>query len=238
VTRYFFGETRRALCGVYHSPRAECAQDAAVLLCPALDADAARSQRVLRELARRLAWQGQHVLRFDYSGTGESEGATAPGLFVRWMRDIDLALAEIASLSNARHLTLFGVRAGALLAASALASRVAPVTRLALWDPVVSGAGYEARLDDRYPADLRRNVRFTDLRHDIVLPATLPVRLLVTDPQRDVDELERRWGERGLGVSRRALETRLDWAQHAPPLAGGEADAALLEALGATVGGP
>jgi alpha-beta hydrolase superfamily lysophospholipase len=189
VTPFYFGDAKRPLYGLYHAPRVSVARNSAVLLCPSIATEHESTRATLAGLAGKLAASGHHVLRFDYSACGESAGEIGKGQFLRWLRDIDTAVAELTALSGADRLAVVGIRIGALLAATALATVRTSVRRLVLWDPVVSGAecmaalerqhqrrfrgrrpsadGMDDLLGYRFPADLRRNLRFTDLRQDL-----------------------------------------------------------------------
>jgi dienelactone hydrolase len=117
-----------------------------VVLCHALAHEIPGTYRAMRGLAQRLAAAGFPVLRFDYTGTGDSAGDEyTPGLVARWLDDVELAAAEVRRLSGASHLALAGVRVGALLA-GAVAGRLG-ADALVLWSPCSTGRAWvrEAR---------------------------------------------------------------------------------------------
>jgi pimeloyl-ACP methyl ester carboxylesterase len=84
-----------------------------------------------------LARSGVDVLRFDYSGTGDSAGDLSQASVTRWCSDIRQASAELSELAEVRGVSLVGFRLGAALAA--LASTAFPVRDLVLWEPAVDG---------------------------------------------------------------------------------------------------
>jgi pimeloyl-ACP methyl ester carboxylesterase len=92
-------------------------------------------------LAISLAESGQHVLRFDYRGTGDSYGELSETAISDWVDDIALAVREGRDLTGCGVVRLLGVRAGGLLACRSLGS-VEEVERFVLWDPVPDGATY------------------------------------------------------------------------------------------------
>jgi len=154
----FFGNP--ALFGTYHPPTQSPNQSArAVLLCPPIGHEHTRAHRAVRTLARGLARAGQHVLRFDYRGMGESWGYPVDGGVEAWCDDIVIALEELASLSGTRRVVLVGVRVGALLAVHAASSgrlRNFEFEQLVLWDPVLSGdefLGNAIALNDEFVND-------------------------------------------------------------------------------------
>ena len=88
-----------------------------------------------------LAERGQHVLRFDYRGTGDSFGDLDEVTVSDWLEDIALAMQEGLEISGSSTVRLLGVRASALLAC-AVARASSDVQRVVVWDPVPDGAGY------------------------------------------------------------------------------------------------
>ncbi|HEX3344278.1 MAG TPA: alpha/beta hydrolase, partial [Polyangiaceae bacterium] len=105
------------------------------MLCNPIGDDAIRAHRPLRRLAERLVTAGFAVLRFDYHGTGDSEGdERQPERVATWLEDVKFAVDELAERSGAESMALVGLRLGATLAlAAAEASGV---------DRVVSWGGY------------------------------------------------------------------------------------------------
>jgi alpha-beta hydrolase superfamily lysophospholipase len=100
-----------------------------------------RTQAALRKLAISLAESGQHVLRLDYRGTGDSIGDLAEVAVSDWVEDIALAVREGRELSGSNVVRVLGVRAGALLACRSVGA-ANEVERLVLWDPILEGTGY------------------------------------------------------------------------------------------------
>ena len=66
------------------------------VICPPLFNEYMRTQLALRELAISLAERGQHVLRLDYRGTGDSFGDLGEVAISDWVEDIALAIARRA----------------------------------------------------------------------------------------------------------------------------------------------
>lgn len=150
-----FGPPGRQLFGLAHAPAPGQAAGVTVLLCNPFGQEAVRSHRLLRLLAERLARQGCHVLRFDYFGTGDSDGddldLTLPGA----VDDVLLASAEALRLSGPARLCWFGLRLGGTLAALASERSPQPLHRLVLWDPVAQGEAYLDELADAHAAEVK-----------------------------------------------------------------------------------
>jgi pimeloyl-ACP methyl ester carboxylesterase len=198
---FFFGESGRQLYGVYHAPRTRGGRDGAVLICPPFGQEYMRTHRALRQLALHLAKRGSHVLRFDYSGTGDSAGQGEDATIETWTQDIGTAIDELKDTSGVQRVSVVGLRLGAALAATALAGRD-DIVDLVLWDPVVSGPSYLEELfamhRDRHGSDpveaevigiegyplsseLRRQLRAIDMRE---MQARGPARLLLVTSER------------------------------------------------------
>ena len=89
VEGFFFGE-KQQLFGMFH-PSNGRPRDHAVVLCPPLFHEYFRAHFALKKIATDLASSGYDVVRFDYSGTGDSKG--------------DLEAAKAALEASKRYLT-------------------------------------------------------------------------------------------------------------------------------------
>jgi pimeloyl-ACP methyl ester carboxylesterase len=137
-----FGPDHRPLFGIFH-PHSGPGISTLTVICEPLFAEYMRTHSALRELALLLSERGHDVLRFDYSGTGDSGGDMDEIELSDWLHDIELAVDEGLGISGATHVNIIGVRAGALLACRALASR-RNIRILILWDAIPDGAVYMA----------------------------------------------------------------------------------------------
>ena len=136
ATPLWFGPDERPLFGWVHAPNGGMARGAAVL-CPPLFLEQDIAYYSFRRLAEELAARGVLAVRFDYDGTGDSAGGDEdPGRVRAWQQSI-AAAAALARDLGAPSLVLVGMRAGALLAASAL--RATDATGFVAWDPRHSG---------------------------------------------------------------------------------------------------
>ncbi len=138
IEPFFFGPDEQRLFGVYHRPAVRLKVPAGAVLCYPILQEYLRSHRAFLRLATQLASRGWHVLRFDYSGCGDSYG-DGPRDPEAWVRDLAMAANELRERSSANRLALIGLRVGASLAASA---GIQPLSDLVLWDPVVDGPEY------------------------------------------------------------------------------------------------
>ena len=135
----YFDQPANQKFGVYHPPRNSGGIEKAVLICSPLMQENIRAYRACQELATQLSYVGYHVLRFDYSGTGDSAGDITDQDLLAWREDINFASAELKEISGLDFISIIGIRMGATLAASC---EIKQVDRLILWDPVVDGDDY------------------------------------------------------------------------------------------------
>ncbi|MEQ1519290.1 MAG: alpha/beta hydrolase, partial [Usitatibacteraceae bacterium] len=111
-----------------------------------------RCHRLLRVIADRLARAGFHVLRFDFFGTGDSDGDDGAGGVPQWMEDVRVADAEVSRLSGNSTTSWLGLRLGGSIAAATSVGAANAPHRLVLWDPVADGAAYVSELQAAHDA--------------------------------------------------------------------------------------
>lgn len=149
-----FGLPGRQLFGLFQTPPAGVERSHSVLICNPFGQEYIRCHRLLRLLADRLVREGFHVLRFDYFGTGDSDGDDSEGDLSRWQDDVLLANAELSERSGNPFASWLGLRLGASIAAITSKRLAIPPYRLVLWDPVVEGADYLHELETAHAAGL------------------------------------------------------------------------------------
>ncbi len=128
-----FGSPARRLFGVFH-PAQEPLRGA-LLVCPPLFHEQARSYRLFTLLADALGAHGIATLRFDYHGTGDSEGEDTDFTPEGACTDAELAWAQLQRRAPGAPLIAMGVRGGSHPAIR-LARAHAPAA-LWLWQPVL-----------------------------------------------------------------------------------------------------
>lgn len=145
---FFFGKSENPLYGVYQAPQIDTPKTKAILLCSPFGQEYMRSHRAYRQLALLLSKKGHHVLRFDYRGCGDSSGEIEEVSVADWMEDINTAIDELKEMADLDQVILVGLRLGALLAGE-ISSQRDDIESLVIWDPILSGADYEAELLER-----------------------------------------------------------------------------------------
>lgn len=155
------GSNHRLYAGLH--PAGKGSTGVGVLVVPPLLHEQLRSRRLLTEVAGRLAAAGHACLRFDYFGSGDSDGSGDKMDLASMRENLEVAAQALRSKAGIKHLVVLGVRGGALPLASWLAHGGDAQTVL-LWEPAVDGGELLAELErddarelastDRYP--LRR----------------------------------------------------------------------------------
>jgi len=143
LTPLYFGSLGSRLFGCLHQPgnTAGKARDMGVILCAPQGHEYIQFHRALRQLALQLTGAGYSVLRFDFSGCGDSAGAEDSWGLSRWENDLSIAIEELKQQARVERVGLIGLRLGATLATQVAGQRD-DVDALVLWDPVVDGAAY------------------------------------------------------------------------------------------------
>lgn len=112
-----------------------------VLFCHAFGEERQKIYRSTFHFANALADHGIPSLRFDYIGTGDSEG-DLPEVSLDSMLQDTLAAAKTAKeVLNVDHLLLLGIRLGAVIAARATVI-LDSADACIMWNPIVDGADY------------------------------------------------------------------------------------------------
>ena len=142
---FFFGRAPKSLFGLYHPPKAKEARQAGVVLCYPFGQEYMRAHRAFRQMAMLLSKAGFHVLRFDYSGTGDSSGEGTDGTLADWVHDAEEAADELKETAEVSLVSFVGLRLGATIAALAAAGR-SDIDQVVLWDPAVRGRDYLAEI--------------------------------------------------------------------------------------------
>ena len=142
-TPFFFATrpaARKSLFGVLHEADAPSNRPV-VVICPPFVEEKLWAHRVLVSAARTFAAQGYSVLRFDYGGTGDSDGELAEATLETTLDDVRRAVAQAREMTGRDTVALVGVRFGAAFAA--LVAEDAPeVSHLSLWAPILEGGRY------------------------------------------------------------------------------------------------
>ena len=138
----WFGDPAAALLGWFHPAQRRSAggtRACGVVLCPPFGHEYLVAYRAYKHLAEQLAQAGFDVLFFDYHNSGDSADLSGERS-AQWQADIGSAAQHLRTLAGVEQIALFGLRLGALLAAS-VANEIGAAALL-LQAPVVSGRAY------------------------------------------------------------------------------------------------
>lgn len=132
----FFGGSER-LFGVTYTP---ADPSVGVVICSPIHAELLRNYYREVVLARALARAGYAVQRFQYRGSGHSDGDPADETFESLLADAETASARLVETTGVDRLVFVGTRLGAALAA--VAARSKGGAALAMWEPVLNADRY------------------------------------------------------------------------------------------------
>ncbi len=134
---FFFDADGASLFGCYHAPSSP-ARGCALVLANPFGHEYVQFHRVFRQLAIMLADAGFPVLRFDYTGTGDSSDDYPEWSLDRWTKDIEAAVKEVQQRAGSEKTAIVGLRLGGTLALD-VAAKMGTVDSLVLWDPILRG---------------------------------------------------------------------------------------------------
>lgn len=123
---------------IYYPPFDEVTRKPAVLFVPPFAEEMNKSRRQVSLQARDFAARGFPVLTPDLYGTGESEGDFHDARWRIWRDDLIGAANWIRERHDVK-IILWGLRLGGLMAFDLLAPLGEAVSRILLWQPVISG---------------------------------------------------------------------------------------------------
>lgn len=147
----FFGAPHRELFGMMQPGADTGGHRSAVLLCSPFGLEAIRAHRTYRVLSERLARAGHWVLRFDYYGSGDSDGEDRDVSLAGMCDDIETASRTLQSAAPAGlPLTWIGLGLGATAAWLAASRAARPPSQLLLWEPILDGRAYLKTLRHRH----------------------------------------------------------------------------------------
>ncbi|MDQ2780215.1 MAG: hydrolase 2, exosortase A system-associated [Pseudomonadota bacterium] len=130
--------TGHRLC-LHHAPAVGAARALVLYLHPFAE-EMNKSRRMAALQSRALAAAGFAVLQIDLQGCGDSSGDFADASWQGWLDDAARGVEWLRNQHGADlPLWLWGLRAGALLAAQAAAQLQGARTNLLLWQPPASG---------------------------------------------------------------------------------------------------
>lgn len=144
-TPFFFSRDDVRLFGFAHLPTERQTKTAFVFSHP-LGEEKLWSQRVFVSWARTLTQRGHPVLRFDYTGAGDSAGDLAETSLETHIADLAAAVDQLIKLApDAKRIGILGLRFGATIAGLFADRHRIPALAngpLVLWDPICDGASY------------------------------------------------------------------------------------------------
>lgn len=157
-----------------HTPTENRTFNHGIVIAAPIGYEHLHSYRGLRHLADQLAERDFPVLRFDWHGTGDSEGTDRDSdRLATWQQNLRDALSWMKEELGCHHLSVVGLRIGGSIAASVAsmpsvnstdteASEI-ELENLVLWNPIPKGKAFVREL---HTIDLTGDARPADLKSD------------------------------------------------------------------------
>lgn len=152
----------RIYCSL-HRPATRLVRGTGVVLCNPLGHEYYRAHRSYVKLAMQLSQLGFPVMRFDYTGCGDSEGERVHERLDAWLNDISTAAGLLRESEPVSSIALGGLRFGATLSWLS-AQRIDSVNALLLWDPALDGERHIADIERLHARMLKDMERFPRAR--------------------------------------------------------------------------
>lgn len=161
----------KKIFGVIHRPKSN-ARTAAVLICPGFAGNKCGKFRMFVSIAEELAKRGITVLRFDYRGSGDSEGEFADITLEGKISDTLCALNYLSSDQriDSERIGILGRSLGGAVAVLA-ARRCGTIKSLALLAPVFTSEPWKLAWEK---IKSHKEIQTADLEKYAHLPATMP----------------------------------------------------------------
>ncbi len=100
------------LIGITHKP-SNNTKKPPIIVCHGFTGTKIESDRLFVSFARRASRQGYPVLRFDFTGSGDSSGEFEDTTLSQWLNDLDRIISETPNLlSSPNHPILAGISLG------------------------------------------------------------------------------------------------------------------------------
>lgn len=125
------------LFAMHHEPVKRNQQNECIIVLPAFAEEMNRCRYMQTMLAQALTEQGIGLLAVDPYGTGDSGGEFSDADWEGWIND-SITAANYSTQLGYQHISLLGIRLGALLAMAVMPS-ISNLKQLLLWQPVTNG---------------------------------------------------------------------------------------------------
>lgn len=151
------------LANVHYPPvsRKQNSRSHAVVMVPSYGHEATRAFRNTQQLAVQLAQNGFDVVRFDYAGTGDSDGGLERLSLRQWREDVRSVVEAARNKLHVEQVSIIGVRLGANVVASCGVERI---EHFIAWDPVLDGTKYLEQLSHMHAEETSGLTRYLNVR--------------------------------------------------------------------------
>ena len=133
---FFPGTQNRSLLGLLHCPDA-ASGSTGLVYCHPFAEEKNMSHAVVARASRLFAAAGFPVMRFDFSGCGDSEGDLQCTVVEEWLNDLDAAVEAFRKETGVSRILFWGLRMGAGVALLHTGTDRSDADGFVLWQPVL-----------------------------------------------------------------------------------------------------
>lgn len=144
----FIEKNKVKIYSVYHEPTISKFNDVGIVLNYPLGQEYMRCHKLYVNIANQLASYGFHVLRYDYEGTGDSDGDFSVLSMESCLEDLDRSVKELREAIGINKVLLVGARFGATL--SMIYAKKVPIDGLVMLSPIINGKKYLKEIEKDY----------------------------------------------------------------------------------------
>ncbi len=138
MSPFFLPGSAGNLFSLFYSPLQKTPPEHFILFFPPFAEEVNKCRHMVSLQAKRFAAMGYGVLVVDLFGTGDSEGDFGDATWDIWLKDFE-NIALWLEQQQAKRITLWGLRFGALLAMRLMSLFEDKLDRIILWQPVMRG---------------------------------------------------------------------------------------------------
>ncbi len=152
---FFFRSGGREIFAQLSEPQGAAQLREGLIICSPLPHEVKKTHWTMRQIAQRAQQAGFTTLRFDYFGSGDSEGPSSAFDLLSAQENIADAISFLKNSGLVRRITLLALRLSCPLALEVLKHE--RIKRLILIDPILDGAQYLAQLKALHGQFVRGN---------------------------------------------------------------------------------
>jgi len=159
--------------GIFHRPIAKSNSYPTVLICHGLAGNKVGKYRIYVQLSERLSQAGIASFRFDFRGSGDSEGHFSDTTLNGEVSDALIALNYLRERKDVdtSRIGIFGRSVGGTVALMT-ARKSAPIKSIAIWAPLYDGEQWQEQWKLLHAPEITEEIRYEKMKVNGQVPGT------------------------------------------------------------------